>query len=132
MRRDNHDRTHTFAGAGIRHPDDRDVGNGGMGDQRILDLEGRDVLRVANHRVFEAASDAHISVGVDPTRIAGPEPTVIVERVGVQTRVHITGETLRALQPQFTFRPDPDVVSVAANNPHAHAGNGRADRVIKR
>jgi hypothetical protein len=39
---------------------------------------------------------------------------------------------LRALQPQFTFRPDPDVVSVAANNPHAHAGNGRADRVIKR
>ena len=49
---------HALAGPGIGHADDRDVGDLRVAVQHVLDLGGRDVLRVADDDVLEPAGDA--------------------------------------------------------------------------
>ena len=48
-----------------------------MGGQRILDFESRNVLRVADDRIFDPAGDANIAVLVDQPEIAAAKPAVL-------------------------------------------------------
>lgn len=106
-----HDGADAFAGARVGDPDDGDVGDGGMGRERILDLEGGDVLRVADDRVFGATGDADVAVRIDQAEIACAQPPVVVESLGVQRRIGVTEETLGALESQLPSWPAPSSTS---------------------
>jgi hypothetical protein len=77
-----------------------------VGGQHIFDLEGRNILCVADDRVFDTAGDTDIAAGIDQPQIAGAQPAFLIERVGVECRVRIAEEALGSLEPQLTFMPD--------------------------
>ncbi len=87
----------------IDFTDDRDIGDGGMGGEHIFDLEGRDVLGVADDRILDSACDADVAVGVDHSEVAGAQPAILVERVGVERGIRVAEEALRSLEPQLTI-----------------------------
>jgi hypothetical protein len=60
-----------------------------VGEEEVLDLLGRDVLALADDHVLEPAGDRDVAAGVDRAQVAGAEPAVVVEGVGVERRVEV-------------------------------------------
>jgi hypothetical protein len=60
-----------------------------MGGEHIFDLEGRNILRVADDRIPDATGNADVAVCIDQPEIARAQPAVLVERVGVQCGVGV-------------------------------------------
>ena len=56
--------------------DDGGDGDGVVLEQRVLDLGGRDVLAAADDRVVGAALAEEVALDVEPTAVAGVQPTV--------------------------------------------------------
>ncbi|GLE50708.1 hypothetical protein ATCCBAA256_02950 [Mycobacterium montefiorense] len=102
-----------------------------MGGEHIFDLEGRDVLGVADNRVLDSAGDPHIAVGVDQPEIAGAQPAFIVERVGVERGLRVAQEALRSLEPQLPLVPDGQFGFVVVDHANAHPRYRCADGVIE-
>jgi len=114
---------HPLAGALIGQADHRDVGDQRMATQNVLDLRGRDVLRVADDDVLQPPGDAHVAAGVDLAQVAGAKPPLVVERRAIVGRVDVTQEALRALEPQLTVgHPDLDPRAGPADGLRQHAG----------
>ena len=57
-----------LAPLGVGHADHRRLGDGGMGDQHVLDLAGREVLGAAHDDVVEAAVEEEEAVLVERSR----------------------------------------------------------------
>ena len=68
----------------------------GVRVEDVLDLLGRDVLALADDDVLEPAGDDQVAVGVETAEVAGVEEAVGVEGVGVERRVDVAHEQLRA------------------------------------
>src|SRR6201999_2369433 len=129
--RGDHHRAHSLTSAGIRYPDDRDIGDCGVGVEHSFDLEGGDVLGVADDRVLDPARDHHVAVRVDPALVTATEPTVRVESVGIEGRVRVPEEALRTLQPQLTLFTWRHFALVVAHYTNLDPGHGRPDRVVE-
>ena len=71
-----------FAIAGIRHADDLDILNGGMGVDKLFDFLGVDVFSAADDHILEAAGDEEGSVRIAAGQIAGMEPAVGIDGGG--------------------------------------------------
>ncbi len=76
---------HEFVGIADR---DR-VAHVGMRFELVLDLGGRDVLAAPDDDVLQAADDREPAVVVERREVAGAEPAVGVERVGVVRGIEI-------------------------------------------
>ena len=92
----------------IGQPEHRDVHDVGVPEENVLELERRDVLAVPDDHVLEATGDNDVPLGVELTQVPRAEPTLVVERIGIEGRVHVAQEALWALQPQFPV-DDPDL-----------------------
>ena len=66
--------------------------------EEVLDLLGRDVFALSDDDVLQSAGKHDVSALVDMTEIPGTEPTVTVERIGVERGVGVSLEYHRALQ----------------------------------
>src|SRR5262245_8331485 len=66
-----------------------------MGSEQVLDLARADVLALADDDVLRATRDAEVALGVERSQIAGAEPAVAGEGLGVERPVEIAEEALR-------------------------------------
>ncbi|MEA2514595.1 MAG: hypothetical protein QOJ59_4082, partial [Thermomicrobiales bacterium] len=62
--------------------DDRDFEDGRMGVDRLLDLDGRDVLTAADNDVLLPIAELPLAVGVHHRQVAGVEPAAADGRRG--------------------------------------------------
>src|SRR5712691_9531308 len=89
----------------VRHADDRDVGDGRMVGQRILDLGRVDVLAARDDHVLHPVGEEEIAVLVEKAGVARPEPPVGVERPGRLVRLApVALEVLHRARPDLSHR----------------------------
>ena len=62
---------------GVRHGDDRDIGDGGMAQEQVLDLERIDILAAGIEHVIGTALEIVESIGVAGKEVAGAQPAVL-------------------------------------------------------
>src|SRR5262249_58338288 len=67
-----------------------------MTRDELPDLAHADLLALADDDLLEPAGDAQVSRRIDLTEVAGAEPAVDGECVGVQRRIDIADEAVRA------------------------------------
>src|SRR5262249_27329432 len=67
-----------------------------MGPDELFELPRADVLALADDDVLPPARDAKVARGVDGAEVTGAEPSLAREGVGVERRVPVPEETLRA------------------------------------
>ena len=67
-----------------------------MFDDELFHVLGRDLLAESDHDVLGPPGDGEVAVGVDRAEVAGAQPAVGGERIGVQRRVEIPQEQLGA------------------------------------
>ena len=63
--------SHDFAVPLVWQPDDRNIGNSGMGEETILDFKRVDVLPTFDDKVFDATSDFDIAFRIYGCFITG-------------------------------------------------------------
>src|SRR5439155_18096913 len=63
-RADDHERVRALAPLLARHPDHRDLLDGGVAQQHALDLDRRDVLAAADDHVLDPVADLDVAVGM--------------------------------------------------------------------
>ena len=63
-----------FAPDVVGQADDRDLGDGGMGGERVLDLARIDVVAAGHDHVRGPIDQGQIALRVEPADVAGPEP----------------------------------------------------------
>src|SRR2546422_5887091 len=68
---------------GVRHAYDRHLGDGRVRREQVLQLAGADVLALADDDVLPPPGDAEVALGVERAEVAGAEPAVGREGVGV-------------------------------------------------
>lgn len=127
--------TNAFSRKRIGHTDHSDVCDRRMLRQHSLDLQCRDVLRIANDGVLDPARHDNVAVGVDAP-VAAAEPPVGVERIGVQGLIDVTQKALRPLESQLAFLSGPTSRSLSSTTRTVTRGLdgrpcGRALRVVR-
>ena len=70
------DRDHRLAEVGVRHADDRALGDAGQVVEDALDLGRVDVVAAADDQVLAAADDGDVAAVVDLADVAGAKPAV--------------------------------------------------------
>ena len=81
-----------LTGVRVGSADGRGRGDLGVGEQRVFDDGGVDVVAAADDEVLGAAGQVHEAVGVDPGEVAGVQPALDqlaapVQDVAVRRRV---------------------------------------------
>ena len=94
--------------------------------QQILDLLGRDVLTLADDDVLEPTGEHHVAGRVEMADVAGAEPTLVVERVGVERWVGVTLEHHRALQADLAVLTGRAHHTLGGDHPDGDARDRRA------
>src|SRR5205823_3943436 len=89
----------------VGQTDHGDVADAGVREQQVLDFLGADGLALADDDVLEPARDRDVAVGILEAEVAGAEPAVVVEGVGIEGRVHVPAEQHRALDADLTLLP---------------------------
>ena len=115
-----HHRAASFAGTGIGHADDRNVGNLGVSVQHVLHLGGRDVLGVTNDDILQSPRDPDVAGRQHQPEVAGAEEAVIVERVVHELGVRVRAEELRPEEAQLTRFARRALAAVRADDPDLH------------
>ena len=99
-----------------------------MSRQDVLDLEHRDVLRVADDDVLQPAGDPHVSTVIDAAEVAGAEPPFGEEARGVERGVYVADKLLGPTEHEFAFGPCRDVVTRFVDDAHLDASAGTSHR----
>src|SRR5690606_21320366 len=99
----------------------------GVAHHGLLDLERRDVLGVADDEVLETTGDPDVAVTIDQTEVAGAEPAIGVEGVGIQGGVDVALEALRSPESQLALLADLELPFAIAHHAHLDAGDGSPD-----
>ena len=68
------DRVHLLAPHRVRDADDGDLRDGGVGRDRVLDLDGVHVLAAGDDHVVQPVDEVDVAVGVDVADVAGVVP----------------------------------------------------------
>src|SRR5437763_86505 len=89
----------------VGQTDHGDVADAGVREQQVLDFLGADGLALADDDVLESARDRDVAVGILEAEVAGAEPAVVVEGVGIERRVHVPAAQHRALDADLTLLP---------------------------
>src|SRR5947208_8186259 len=97
---------------GVRHAHDRHLGDGRVRREQVLQLAGADVLALADDDVLPPPGDAEVALGVERAEVAGAEPAVGREGVGVQGRVAVAEEALGAARQDLALAPGCDCRAV--------------------
>src|SRR5690349_21498825 len=92
-----------------------------MLEDEVLDLARGDRLALADDHVLEPARDGDEAVSVHMTEVAGPEPALLVERVGVERVVDVAAEDLWALHAQLALLAGSDLATVEVDDARGHA-----------
>ena len=112
----------------VGYPDYRDVVDGGVRDQQVLDLAGVDVDASGDDRVVGAAGDEQVPVAVEVAEVAHPRPAPVVEHRGGFLRVVVVGELVgRAGEPDDAVLADRQFLPRLVGDRH-RAGCHPADR----
>src|SRR5262249_36554780 len=77
-------------------PDDGGLRDRGMGGEQILQLARADVLTLPDDDVLPPPGDAEIAGGVEPPEVAGAEPAVRGDGLGVERGGPVAEEALVA------------------------------------
>ena len=121
MRRARDDeRAHLLAHHRIGHRDARRLGDAGMGDEQRFDLLRRDVLAAADDDVLQPVDDREV-LAVVHREVAGAEPAVVDERVGVERRVEVADEHLGPAREQLARRAGATSASVSGSTMRSSA-----------
>src|SRR5690606_9339940 len=72
-----------FAREGVGLADGGGGGDLGVGQQRVLDLGGVDIVAAADDQILGAPGDPQIAVGVHPAQVAGAQEAAFGEQVVV-------------------------------------------------
>ncbi len=96
----------------VRHPDHGDLDDGGMREERVLDLDRRHILATGDDHVLLAIGDGDVALVIEEASVAGVEPTAFeclgggigLGPIGLQDVV-ATGQDL-ALGVDLGFDPD--------------------------
>src|SRR3989338_3509478 len=113
------ERTGPFLQARIRHPDDRDAGDLGVGEEEVLHLGHRDVLAAPDDEVLGAPGDREAALGIERGAVARLEPAV--RRVGLAGEVgplEVADELRRGPHEQVALSPRRHVPSRPADDAH--------------
>src|SRR6202171_1013885 len=89
----------------MRQADHGGVLHGGMGEQRLLDLDGSDVLAARLDHVLLAIEEQHFAVLVDDSQIAGVMPAEFARLLGRLRVLVIAHHDIRPAVHQFTGLP---------------------------
>ena len=87
----------------------------GMRVEHVFDFLGRDVLALADDDVLDAAGDDDRAVLVEARHVAGVQPAVVGERVGVERAVDVAAHHLRALHHELAVVERPCIVDATAS-----------------
>src|ERR1700704_5725950 len=71
--------TELLAVFGVRHAEDLDIGDLGMGVEELLHLAGIDVLAAADDHVLDPADDVAITLLIHHRQIAGMHPAALID-----------------------------------------------------
>ena len=71
--------------------------------EHFLDLDGGDVLCIADDDVLEAPRDADVSGGIDRAEVPGVEPSFGIKRSLIERRIDIAGEALWTSKEKLAF-----------------------------
>ena len=114
----------------VGHADDGDIRDGGMVEQRVLDLGGVHVLAARDDHVLHPVGEEEIAVLIEKARVTRPEPSVGVERPGRLLRLApVALEVLHRARPDLSHRPSRTVLSAPRlDDPNLHPGEGLAGR----
>ena len=74
-----------------------------MARDQLLDLAHADLLALADDDVLQPAGDAQVAAASTPAEVAGAEPAVGGEGVGVERGVGVADEALRAARLHLAF-----------------------------
>ena len=99
--------------------------------EHFLDLDGRDVLCIADDDVLEASRDPDVAGGIDRPEVPGVEPSFGIERSLVERRIDISGEALWTPKEKLAFlsrSTDPPLTSTARTET---PGAGRPTDVVR-
>ena len=86
------ERLDDLAAVEIGHAHDRALGDGGMLEERALDLERADAIRGGDDHVVRPPDEPEVAVLVAHRPVAGEVPAVPEDRVGLLGRVPVAGE----------------------------------------
>src|SRR5262249_57498801 len=92
-----------------------------MGSEQVLDLARADVLALADDDVLRATRDAEVALGVERSQVAGAEPAVAGEGLGVERSVEIAEEALRTAGEDLALATRRHRTIVVPHHPALHA-----------
>src|SRR5439155_155821 len=87
----------------VRHGHDRHALDLRVLDEEVLDLPGAELLAGADDDVLHAPGDGEVALGVEDAQVPGAEEAALVEGVGVEARVAVAEEQLRAPRPDLAL-----------------------------
>ena len=114
----------------VGHADDGDLGDGGMREQRVLDLDRRHVLAALDDHVLLAVRDRHVALVVDGAAIAGVEPPVDDRRRGGLGLIPVPLEHHVAAREHFAFGVDVHLDADRGRTRAAEASGALARRQV--
>jgi hypothetical protein len=123
------DRDDRLAEVGVRHADDRALGDAGQVVERGLDLGRVDVEAAADDQVLAAADDRDVAARVDLADVAGAKPAAVGELVlRLLGHAPVAREDVRAAHLDAADLAGVEAAALVVADPELDAGQREADR----
>src|ERR1039457_353464 len=116
----NHHRVDTLPPAVVGDPEDRRLGDPGMGVQDVLNLHRVDVLPTGDHHVLQPVDQIQTGLVVQVAQVTGVVPTTTQRSRGLLGLVPVPRSHVRTPDHNLTDLPRRDNNPVEVQHPHRH------------
>src|SRR6185437_8649576 len=124
-----HDGADFLAEDAVRDADHRRVHDGGMAEERILDLDAIDVLAAPDEHVLDAIEDVEKALLVAAYEVAAAQPAIGEARRRRLAVVPIAFDDIGSLDPELADRAIGDILARGVDDAQIADGNGEPGAV---